>query len=95
MAPLEARIKVFAICSLTADLRLQVKLKGREWYDNKFAPCMGPIALLALLYTIFVLFALQGHSVRDTSWLAGCTPPIAVVLVLTLTLMPNPTLNLT
>ena len=44
---------------------LQVKLKGRDWFDNKFAPRIGPIALLALLYTIFVLFALQGHSVRN------------------------------
>ena len=47
-------------------LRLQVKLKGREWYDNKFAPRIGPVALLALLYTIFVLFALQGHAVRES-----------------------------
>ena len=44
-----------------------MKAKGRDWYDNKFAPRIGPIALLALLYTIFVLFALQGHSVRDPS----------------------------
>ncbi len=57
IAPLSTRLR--SLCA-----RSQVKLKGREWYDNKFAPRIGPVALLALLYTIFVLFALQGHSVR-------------------------------
>jgi len=30
---------------------------------QKFAPRIGPIALVALLYTVWVLFALQGHEV--------------------------------
>lgn len=30
---------------------------------QEFAPRIGPIALLALLYTVWVLFALQGHEV--------------------------------
>ena len=42
----------------------QVRLMGRERYDTKFAPRIGPIALAALLYTVFVIFALQGHQVQ-------------------------------
>ncbi|BDA51574.1 Arsenical-resistance protein Acr3 [Coccomyxa sp. Obi] len=40
-----------------------IAIKGRDCYDTKFAPRIGPIALLALLYTVWVLFALQGHEV--------------------------------
>ncbi|CAL8465694.1 g5230 [Coccomyxa elongata] len=40
-----------------------IAIKGRDWYDKDFAPRIGPIALLALLYTVWVLFALQGHEV--------------------------------
>ena len=47
-----------------AATRLLVWAKGREWYDTKFAPKLGPIALVALLYTIFVIFSLQGRQVR-------------------------------
>lgn len=38
------------------------RLKGRKWLDEVFLPLVGPLALLALLYTIIVLFALQVRS---------------------------------
>ena len=38
-----------------------VPVKGRDWYDNTFIPKIGPTALLGLLYTIMIMFAMQGN----------------------------------
>lgn len=40
-----------------------IRLFGEKWYNTKFLPWFGPVALISLLYTIIVLFALQGHEV--------------------------------
>lgn len=42
--------------------------KGREWYEEKFLPRVGPWALYGLLFTIVLLFALQGHQVTSRPW---------------------------
>ncbi|GAA3326006.1 ACR3 family arsenite efflux transporter [Paeniglutamicibacter sulfureus] len=39
------------------------KAKGRDWYENKFLPKIGPWALYGLLFTIVLLFALQGDTI--------------------------------
>jgi arsenite transporter len=42
--------------------------RGREWYEQRFLPRIGPIALYGLLFTIVVLFALQGHTITSRPW---------------------------
>ncbi len=39
--------------------------RGRAWYEERFLPMIGPIALYGLLFTVVVLFALQGHKITS------------------------------
>jgi ACR3 family arsenite transporter len=45
--------------------RLGERAKGRTWYETRFVPKIGPAALYGLLFTIVILFALQGHAITS------------------------------
>lgn len=44
------------------------KAKGRDWYEGTFLPKLGPWALYGLLFTIVLLFALQGEAITSNPW---------------------------
>ncbi|MBK6762630.1 MAG: ACR3 family arsenite efflux transporter [Micrococcales bacterium] len=43
--------------------RIGLRVKGKDWYDTVFVPRIGPLALYGLLFTIVVMFALQGDAI--------------------------------
>ncbi|MER7083037.1 arsenate reductase [Saccharopolyspora kobensis] len=45
--------------------KLGERAKGRQWYEDRFLPKIGPVALYGLLFTIVVLFALQGDAITS------------------------------
>jgi ACR3 family arsenite transporter len=50
-----------------------IRRRGEQWYTERFLPLIGPVALYGLLFTIVMLFALQGEAITGA--------PLDVVLI--------------
>ena len=45
--------------------RVGIRRRGREWYEQRFIPRIAPITLYGLLFTIVLLFAIQGDEITS------------------------------
>ncbi|MFP5578855.1 MAG: ACR3 family arsenite efflux transporter [Acidimicrobiia bacterium] len=64
--------------------RLGEGRRGTDWYENTFLPRIGPVALYGLLFTILVLFALQGEAITSEPFdVARIALPLLVYFALT------------
>jgi ACR3 family arsenite transporter len=63
---------------------LGVRLKGLRWYEQRFLPRISPLALYGLLFTIVLMFALQGEAISANP---ARVIPVAIPLLLYFVLM--------
>ncbi|GAB4448199.1 MAG: ACR3 family arsenite efflux transporter [Anaerolineae bacterium] len=61
-----------------------IRRKGREWYDGEFAPRLGSTAIIGLLFTIVVMFSMQGEKILQVP---GEVVRVAIPLVVYFVLM--------
>jgi ACR3 family arsenite transporter len=62
------------------------RAKGRSWYEGTLLPRIGPVALYGLLFTIVVLFALQGDTITHRPWdVARIAVPLLAYFAITFT----------
>jgi arsenite transporter len=68
MSEIAVTVLIFLGVPLAAGFLTRVigeKARGQQWYEEQFLPKTGPIALYGLLFTVVVLFALQGETITS------------------------------
>jgi ACR3 family arsenite transporter len=66
MADIAKSVLIFLGIPLTAGIITRftmVRRRGKEWYDEVLMPRLGPTALVGLLFTIVVMFSMQGQNI--------------------------------
>jgi len=85
IAAITASVLVFLGIPLLAGFLTRTvgeRAKGRDWYEGAFLPKIGPWALYGLLFTIVLLFALQGDAIISNPWdVARMAVPLLVYFV--------------
>ena len=68
MGTIAATVAIFLGIPLVAGFTTRTigeRRRGRAWYEQRFLPRIGPIALYGLLFTVVILFALQGKKITS------------------------------
>lgn len=86
MADIAKSVLIFLGIPLAAGVitrLVMVRRRGVEWYDNVFAPRLGPTALIGLLFTIVVMFSMQGDMILENAWdVVRVSIPLIIYFVL-------------
>lgn len=73
---LVASVIIFVVIPLVAGVitqRVLIKRRGAEWFKKKFLPRLKPVSIIALLFTLLLLFAFQGQNILNN--------PLIILLV--------------